>query len=74
MLCFQLLLFHLIWSNTKYQNKKLLNKAEVGDLIVMNQKISKSDLGHGFFFGDNFHKTIDDCSVEHKEYMNKINQ
>lgn len=54
MLGFHLLLSHLIWSNTKDQNKKLLNEAEVGDLNGMDQKMSKSDLGHVFFFEDNF--------------------
>ncbi len=49
MLGFQLLLSHLIWSNTKDQNKKRLNEAEVGDLNVMDQKMSKSDIGHVFF-------------------------
>lgn len=71
MLGFHLLLSHLIWSNTKDQNKKLLNEAEVGDLNGMDQKMSKSDLGHVFFFEDNFHQTVDDYLVEHKEYIHK---
>lgn len=39
---------------SKQKNKKLLNEAEVGDLNIMDQKISKSDLGHGVFFRRQF--------------------
>ncbi len=37
------------YKRSKPKTKKRLNEAEVGDLNVMDQKISKSDLGHVFF-------------------------